>query len=217
LGWQEIDANALFRDELKGNVELSNDANAAAISERIGGIGQNLSHFAYLYFGAGLGLGLISQNQIVSGAFGNAGEIGHIPITTPEGAVPLETKLSRVSVRKFLTNYPTLDFQTLENLFHTSDLMLMDWLSEASHALAQAAGMIENFFDPQTIILGGAMPEVILDHLISNTKLPSLSVSNRPESQLPRLQRGKCGRMTATKGAASLILNSNFSPQTAAL
>lgn len=214
-GWQEIDALTLFSEALDMPIELSNDANAAAISERIGGVGQNLSHFAYLYFGAGLGLGLISQNQVVAGAFGNAGEIGHIPIATATGPVSLENRLSRVAVATYLDQQEVVDFSRLETLFSDNDPTLFAWLDDASDALAQATAMIENFFDPQTIILGGAMPETIVDQLIKQTLLPSLSVANRPDSTLPRLQRGTCGRMTATMGAASLILNSAFSPQSA--
>jgi predicted NBD/HSP70 family sugar kinase len=62
-------------------------------------------------------------------------------------------------------------------------------------------------FDPQTVILGGAMPDAILDHLVAHAPLPALSVSNRPNAPHPRLMRGASGRMTATLGAAALILN----------
>ena len=89
----------------------------------------------------------------------------------------------------------------------------MEWLDTGAAALSQAVGLIENLFDPQTIILGGAMPEAVLDHLIAHTDLPELSVSNRSDNPSPRLQRGTCGRMTATLGAASLILNRAFTPQ----
>jgi predicted NBD/HSP70 family sugar kinase/biotin operon repressor len=216
-GWHSVDAATVFEDAMAIPVEVSNDANAAALAERVGGAAQGLSHFAYLYFGAGLGLGLVNQGQIVTGAFGNAGEIGHVRIATPSGPRPLETLVSRVSVQSQLQSHGALDIAALDAIYAAKNPDLNLWLESAADALGQAVGLIENLFDPQTIILGGAMPEAVLDHLVEATELPKLSVSNRADTTVPRLQRGASGRMTATLGAASLILNRAFTPQTAAL
>jgi predicted NBD/HSP70 family sugar kinase/biotin operon repressor len=213
-GWQDIDAQYLFADALELPVELSNDANAAAMSERIA---QGLNNFAYLYFGAGLGLGLVNHGQLVAGAFGNAGEIGHVLVMTANGLAPLERQLSRVSVQENMHSEKPLDIAAIEQLYVDRDPRFMTWLESGTQALTQAIGLIENLFDPQTVILGGAMPKVVLDHLVSKTHLPELSVSNRIDNPNPRLQCGTCGRMTATLGAASLILNRAFTPQAESL
>ncbi|MFP3786674.1 ROK family protein, partial [Burkholderia sp. SIMBA_024] len=52
--------------------------------ERLFGAGHAISNFAMIYFGAGIGLGMIQEGAPFRGAFGNAGEIGHIVIT-PNG------------------------------------------------------------------------------------------------------------------------------------
>ncbi|WP_371170868.1 ROK family transcriptional regulator [Aliiroseovarius sp. 2305UL8-7] len=213
-GWQDFDAQVLFEDALGVPVEFSNDANAAAMSERIA---RGLSNFAYLYFGAGLGLGLIHHGQLITGAYGNAGEIGHVQINTPNGPASLERQLSRVALQTHMGAETILDVKAIDRLFASSDSVLMEWLENGAAALSQAVGLIENMFDPQTVVLGGAMPETVLDHLVRQTTLPALSVSNRADNTLPRLQRGTCGPMTATKGAASLILNRAFTPQLAIL
>lgn len=215
--WHATDPKSLFQDALGLSVELSNDANAAAMAERITGAAQGLTSYAYLYFGAGLGLGLVSQGHLIPGAFGNAGEIGHIGVSTRYGTVALETALSRNSVQNHLQQqgHKQLDFQSLASLYAASDPALMAWLENAGDALGHALQIIENLFDPQTVILGGAMPKSILDHLVSHVPLPALSVSNRPDSDQPRLRRGASGRLTATLGAAALILNRAFTPQIA--
>jgi predicted NBD/HSP70 family sugar kinase len=214
VGWQDIDAQYLFANALGLPVELSNDANAAAMSERIA---QGLNNFAYLYFGAGLGLGLVNHGQLVAGAFGNAGEIGHVPVMTANGLAPLERQLSRVSVQEYMHSEKPLDIAAIEQLYVDRNPRFMTWLDAGANALTQAIGLIENLFDPQTVILGGAMPKAVLDHLVSNTHLPELSVSNRRDNPNLRLQCGTCGRMTATLGAASLILNRAFTPQAESL
>lgn len=206
-GWQEVDAEALFAEATRLPVVLSNDANAAAMAERINGVAQEITSFAYLYFGAGLGLGLVDGGQLVRGAFGNAGEIGHIPI--PHQSGKLEDALSRLSVQRHLqmAGKDVRDVDALDQLFQQGDPDLMIWLKSASEALGHAMAIVENIFDPQTVVLGGAMPDTILDYLVEHAPLPELSVSNRPRAPHPRLMRGASGRMTATFGAAALILN----------
>lgn len=217
IGWQNIDAEDLFSRALEIPVEVSNDANAAAMAERFGGAAQELDHYAYLYFGAGLGLGLVSQGQLISGAFGNAGEVGHLPISTPNGMRPLEEVLSRDAVRRHLDeggdNVLPVDLERIASLYAEGDVRLTDWLEQAMAALSQAVGVIENLFDPQSIILGGAMPKKVLRHLVDNTPLPRLTVSHRPGSQLPRLIVGEVGRLTAARRGAAMVLNRAFTPE----
>lgn len=213
--WSEVDPTLLFQEVLEIPVMVSNDANAAAMAERITGVAQGLSTYAYLYFGTGLGLGLVSQGYLISGAFGNAGEIGHICVPINGEYSSLEGVLSRLSVERHLQKnvYGPTDFDKLSMLFSNNDPALFEWLGTASHALGHAAQIIENMFDPQTIIIGGAMPSGILEFLVENTSLPDLSVSNRSARQLPRLKTGVSSRMTATLGAAALILNQTYTPQ----
>jgi predicted NBD/HSP70 family sugar kinase len=213
--WCDVDPTTLFSDALGLPVEVSNDANAAAMAERLSGAAQDLSTYAYLYFGAGLGLGLVSGGHLVQGAFGNAGEIGHIP--APGCRDNLESALSRSSVQRHLQRVGKKgdDIEALDELFTHEDNDLYDWLNHATEALAYAVTIVENIFDPETVILGGAMPDQILNHFVAHTLLPAQSVSNRPNPKLPRLQRGTSGRMTATLGAAALVLHRTLSPQIA--
>ncbi|MEL7215715.1 MAG: ROK family protein, partial [Pseudomonadota bacterium] len=104
------------------------------------------------------------------------------------------------------------DSDTLEALYGNGNPELRRWLARATEPLAAAVAIIENLFDPQAIILGGAMPDCLLDHLIDTTDLPARSVSNRADRPVPRLMRGASGRMTATLGAASLVINRAFTP-----
>lgn len=213
-GWQEVDVTAMFIEALRLPVEVSNDANAAAMAERITGAARGLNSYAYLYFGTGLGLGLVSDGHLIRGAFGNAGEIGHIPMPGLGGT--LESVLSRLSVQRHMWQAGKTADQVadLERLIAADDPDLAQWLTGAAQALGQAMAIIENLFDPQTVILGGAMPDCILDHLVCHTPLPDLSVSHRPAPAHPRLIRGASGRMTATLGAAALVLNRAMMLQT---
>ncbi|MEW7008748.1 ROK family transcriptional regulator [Lentilitoribacter sp. EG35] len=213
--WNEVDPAKLFYEALEIPIMVSNDANASAMAERITGVAQGLSTYAYLYFGTGLGLGLVSQGHLISGAFGNAGEIGHVSVLVNGEYASLESVLSRLSVQRYLQNngQGSVDFERLTELFSDKDPYLFEWLDTASQALGHATQIIENMFDPQTIIVGGAMPSGVLDHLVANAPLPDLSVSNRLEREQPRLKTGESSRLTATLGAAALVLNQTYTPQ----
>jgi len=217
-GWAELDARALLSDALGLPVIIENDASAAAMAEMVSGRGQGIDNFAYLYFGTGIGLGVISNRAILRGARGNAGEIGHIPIMHRGAAVPLEQVASRMALRHRLaeTGIEAETTETLEDLFHAANPVLMGWVEDAAGALSQAVVMVENLSDPDTIIAGGAMPRVLLQAVLDRVWLPDRSVANRPGRAHPRLLCGTCGPLTATQGAAALIINHAFTPRMAA-
>jgi glucokinase len=58
-------------------VALTNDANAAAIGEMVFGAAKGMKNFIVITLGTGLGSGIVANGQIVYGADGFAGEIGH--------------------------------------------------------------------------------------------------------------------------------------------
>ena len=45
--------------------------------------------------------------------------------------------------------------------------MLLDWIDETATYLAPMVAMLENILDPETVILGGALPDAIIDELIA--------------------------------------------------
>ncbi len=57
-----------------------NDANAAAYAEMLQGASSGVSNSLYVTLGTGIGAGVILGGQLVEGAHGAAGEIGHIKV-----------------------------------------------------------------------------------------------------------------------------------------
>lgn len=218
-GWADLDPQALFSDWLDQPVMVENDANAAAMMERVLGAAQGIASYAYIYFGTGLGLGLVSGGAIQRGAMGNAGEIGHLPVPQHDGVFPLEQSVSRLAIRAHMAKAGEKAdvIEDIDALYNAQHPALMQWLDEAAPSLAYALHIVENLLDPETIILGGALPEALLDALLDRVTLPDSSVANRPDRQHPRLIRGACGRMTATRGAAALVINQALTPRMAAL
>lgn len=215
--WDETPPEVWLSESLGQPVLVENDANAAAIAERVSGVAQGLDSYAFLYFGSGLGLGMVHRGRLLTGAFGNAGEIGTLQMPANGELVMLEDVVSRRSLAEALhgAGHQIKDVDDLARLYATKDPTLYAWLERAVEPLSAAISIVENLFDPQTIILGGSMPDTMLDHLTGCVQLTTRSVSNRATRDLPRLMRGVSGRMTATLGAAALVVNHAFTPKIA--
>src|SRR5260221_596005 len=65
-------------------VTVDNDVRALTVAEQWFGTGAGLTDFAVVTVGAGIGCGLVVHGQVVAGAHGVAGEIGHV-VVDPAG------------------------------------------------------------------------------------------------------------------------------------
>ncbi len=217
--WSDVDVVSALTGICGVPVVVDNDANAAAVSEMLFGKGQNVSHFCMLYFGAGIGMGGIVADQPLRGAFGNAGEIGHI-VVAPNG-IPcqcgqygcLERYVSLHALTEWMAQDGKVpDCAALLKSHAEADPKIVAWLDQAAPHLAGIISLLENIFDPQTMILGGKMPESILDDLIARLDIPT-SVANRRLRALPRVQRGQASEDSAAFGAAALPFFNAITPQ----
>lgn len=220
-GWAGQDAAQLLAEALNTPVVIENDATAAAVGEHLHGLGRNLRHFCQIYFGAGLGLGVIIGGQPYRGAFGNAGEIGHIPVVAGGrlcacgGHGCLERYASVHALTETLREAGIVAAgpEEIVQLHRSGHPALIGWVAEAATLLAPVVAMLENLFDPETVILGGEMPDEVVDAMIAAmTPLP-ISVASRRGRSIPRVQRGATGRLTAALGAAALPLLDTMTPK----
>ena len=65
-------------------VVVDNDVRALTIAEEWFGIGVDTDSFAIVTIGTGIGCGLYLNGDVVEGAHGVAGEIGHLPLAPAE-------------------------------------------------------------------------------------------------------------------------------------
>lgn len=220
-GWSGVDAEAVLGEAIGEPVIVENDATAAAVGERLHGAGRTAQDFCFVYFGVGLGLGIIHEGRPMRGAFGNAGEIGHV-LVAPRGkgsigvqATPLERVASLYALRARLAGaglFPST-IEALERLHRDGEPVLRRWIAEAADHLAPVVAMLENLLDPQTVIFGGNLPDAMIDALIAALDPLPVSVATRRERPLPRVVRGQTGQLTAALGAAALPLFETVTPR----
>ncbi|RPJ85728.1 MAG: ROK family protein [Acidobacteria bacterium] len=75
---------ALFRERFDVPVVVTNDANAAALGEMLFGAARGMRDFIVITLGTGLGSGLVANGELIYGADGFAGELGHT-VVDPHG------------------------------------------------------------------------------------------------------------------------------------
>lgn len=76
----------MFIRELGVPVRMTNDANAAAMGEKLYGVAKGMKNFIMLTLGTGVGAGIIVNGELVYGHDGFAGELGHICMDRSEDA-----------------------------------------------------------------------------------------------------------------------------------
>lgn len=169
LGWTDVALVEAVRKDLGEGardllgITVDNDANAAALAESVHGAGVGLSDFIYLTGTVGLGAGMYSHGELLRGARGLAGEIGHVRVgdaTTPcpcgrlgcwETQVGLRALAHATGVHPRPGEAP-LDYA--ERVAATPGAG--GGLIQFGRSLGRGVSMLVAILDPQRVILGGA-------------------------------------------------------------
>ena len=76
----EFDALASLENRFGVPVLVDNDVNMAAVGEKWRGLAGGVSTFVVISIGAGVGMGIVIQDELFRGFHGAAGEIGYLPL-----------------------------------------------------------------------------------------------------------------------------------------
>ncbi|RWM89202.1 MAG: ROK family transcriptional regulator [Mesorhizobium sp.] len=199
-GWKDV----ALRERLEASTGLpaffETDMAAAAMGERLYGLGTGYSDYYYLYFGVGLGGVMVHDGSALRGAWGNAGEIGHIPVVPGGEPCPCGN-------RGCLERYLSLEALRRRNVSEA------DWVDEVGPIFCNAITIVENLFDPETIILGGLASTELLERLAASVaRLPN-SISARNDRTAPRVTVARGGQHAVLRGAAALAVSGVLSPR----
>lgn len=219
-GWKDVPVADILTRRLGVPIYLENNATAAAVGERRYGAGRHISTFFYVFFGAGLGGGMIINGQPYEGRTGNAGELGYIP-TTGELDGSGEFKRPHLGVYfnvprlyKLLARCgnPVENPADLEALLEESNPCLLEWLNTGAEKLAPIILSIEYLLDPEAIFFGGRLPNPLIRKLMERLEeiLPSLRLEGKHFK--PKLLSATAGADAAALGVATLPLHAAFAP-----
>lgn len=170
----------LLEDKFGVPVAITNDANAAAIGEMTYGAARGLKDFIMITLGTGVGSGIVINGQVVYGADGFAGELGHVIMKRHNGRQCgcgrtgcLETYCSATGVartaREFLEARPNeesllreipIDEITSKDVYDAAmngDKIAKDVFDFTGTILGEALADFTAFSAPQAFILFGGL------------------------------------------------------------
>jgi predicted NBD/HSP70 family sugar kinase len=221
-GWHDIPLATWLRERLRMPVYLENNGTAAALGERWYGAGREIGTFFYIYFGSGLGGGLILNGQPYEGFTGNAGEIGYLPTDlardpaapTTEDAphVGLHFNMPRLYERLRSDGTEARTLEDLDRLVAEAHPGMLEWMDDASDHLTALVLAIEYVLDPEAICFGGRLSDRILAGLME--RVGRLLPGRRPHGKLtvPRHLLAEAGVDAGALGVATLPIYEIFAP-----
>jgi N-acetylglucosamine repressor len=161
LGWRNVPLRDPIAERIGLPVWIENDVNALALAERWYGAGRDFNHFICITVGEGIGAGIVIGGEIYRGAFGGAGELGHITID-PDGPVCrcqergcLEVYASDFFLAEEASRLGYTDIQGLIDAARDSGTEAQQVFACMGRYLGLGAKNLVNLLNPEAVILGG--------------------------------------------------------------
>jgi N-acetylglucosamine repressor len=76
--WYDVPLRQIVEERFLLPCFLVNDANSCALAEKYFGMGVGISHFLCVMIGEGIGMGIVANGELYTGASSYAGEFGHV-------------------------------------------------------------------------------------------------------------------------------------------
>lgn len=239
--WTRVPLQQMLGDATGLPVTLDNDATAAAVGERWSGAGRGVANFAYLFFGTGIGGGLVLNHQVYRGGSLNAAEFGHSAVVSdgPEcycgnrgcleglanpSAIVAETRRrladepgGSMLSPAFEKDPACVDLAAVQLAAGAGDPVATAVVDEAAQHVATVAVSIANFIDVDLIILGGHGIQHVESRYVDAV---ASALSAKPLARHIRtvqVEASPLGADAAVVGSAALVLHATYSPQLSSL
>lgn len=177
LPWKGIvPLAAMMRDRMGLAVAVDNNANVIAMAEHAFGAAHGLKDFVLVNLGSGMGSCIYSKGVIYQGTNGFSGEIGHTTYIAggrqcgcgKQGCLEAYTASKGVlqTAKEVLEEYDTpslmrqsqqLTVKQIVEFCHEGDQLAIEAMRRTGHALGVGLANYASLFNPEAIILSGAV------------------------------------------------------------
>jgi len=177
--WNNIPLKKWMGDALGVEVEVVNDANAAAWGEYVRGAGKGSGNMVYITFSTGIGAGIVLDGKLFMGATSFAGELGH-NIVVPDGPACIcgnngcwEMYASGTAIRdsalQLMLSSPSVigelaaasgEEVSAKHVFEAhrqDDPIAAQVVNRAVHYMALGLANVIHTFNPDRIVIGGGV------------------------------------------------------------
>ena len=206
--WRGCDLRAELASICNMPVYLQNDATAACAAELVFGKHPGLSDYLYIYIGTFVGGGVVLNGSIYSGRTGNAGALGPLPVTAPDGKpVQLLDRASIMLLERMLKaagRDPSALWSSPDHWAGFEDLA-EEWIAIVARGLAQAIVSAASIIDFEHVIIDGGLPVEVREKIVAATR-QDVSQYDLRGLEVPKILPGTVGHLARALGAASLPL-----------
>lgn len=213
-GWENVCLVDWLREDFGLTAVVENDANCAVVAEWKMGAGKGSKNIVLLTIGTGIGGGLVLNDQVYRGSTGTAGELGHFTIDSfgPPGAFGLPGTFElNCSATALLRETGMEAKATFAEVASNPGSNVAPAFTRFLHSLKVSLTSVANIFDPDVILLGGAVSRGLEGYLpelrtwICDHTFPTIA------SHL-RLELAVHGNRSGSLGAALLALDGSVKP-----
>lgn len=204
LAGRDLDVD--FEAAFERPVLVENDGTAAAIGESFVGVGRTVGSFGYIYFGAGLGGGVVVDGHPIRGAHGNAGEFSRV---IPSRDLQDRPTLEGLRQRMIAGGHDLPSVADLIAGFDPTWPEVEAWVQSARRPLLNIVAALTAVIDPTAIVLGGRLPKTLSERLIAAVS-PDVEAELSRAAPLPQLIAAEAAPDSALYGAAALPFRKYF-------
>ena len=188
LGWGRFNLKEELQKLLDGmRVEGGNDANVAALGEMWKGGGQGHKNLVAVTLGTGVGGGIIINGEILTGATGAGGEIGHIHVEDNEtescgcgnygcleeyasatGITRLANRALKASDKDSVLRTGEVSAKTVFDAVKAGDELAIEAAKKFGEYLGKGLGIIAGVVNPEIFVIGGGVSkagDVLFDYI----------------------------------------------------
>ena len=190
---------------------ISNDVNAAALGEQWKGAAKGRKNVFMITLGTGIGGGLVINEQIVNGAGGGAGEIGHFCVDPNEtefckcgGRGCLEQYCSatgllrcaekalaeQLDISTVLKNKKYLTAKGVCDAARAGDKLALELLERLGDRLGWALTAVAGTVDPEIFVIGGGLSnagDILLEPIVKGYRSYAFHAFQDTEFTLAKL------------------------------
>jgi predicted NBD/HSP70 family sugar kinase len=212
LGWQDAPVGAELAEALGLPVAVGNDADLGILAEHVRGAAADVDDAVYLSGHAGIGAGVFTSGRPLVGHNGYAGEVGHI-VVNPGGRQChcgsrgcWETESGEERLFELAGRPPGGGIEGVREIVAaaaTGDDVAAKALNQVAGWLGTGVASVVNVFNPEAIIMGGALGEIFAAAETALRDAVHEAVLGPPLEQL-RLLQPAFGFDSSLIGAAEL-------------
>jgi predicted NBD/HSP70 family sugar kinase len=199
--WAQVNISQIISEHFNLPTWVVNDGTGAAAGEGIAGAGRGYKNFVYLFISTAFGGGLISNNEILRGTFGNAGELGDMLPPKLYSHPNLEL-LKRILIKNGI-NVPSI--YELRDNFDVNWPGVDEWIYRVQESLDLIATCSSALLDTQAIIIGGHIPKALTEKIIPRIEVYAQFRRGEKRPQ-PKIIAADVIQNPVAVGAASLPL-----------